>query len=127
MNRAEVQAWLDRYVVAWGANQPEPISALFSEDAVYRFRPYGGEAHAAIGREAIVKAWLGEPDDPGSWEARYEAFAVDGDRAVATGFSRYLAKGDERERTYYNVFLLRFAADGRCAEFSDCYMLEEPG
>jgi len=27
-------------------------------------------------------------------------------------------------RTYHNSYLLRFAPDGRCAEFSEFYMLE---
>lgn len=126
MDRAQVQSWLDRYVQAWRANQPEPISALFSEDAVYRFHPYGGDAEALTGREAIVAGWLENPDDPADWEAGYEVYAVDGDRAVATGFSRYLAQGDKPERTYHNVFLLRFAPDGRCAEYTEYYMREQP-
>jgi len=126
MDRDTLQGWLDRYVQAWRANQPEPISALFSEDAVYRYRPYGGDEQALRGRQAIVDGWLEAPDDPGSWDARYEAYAVDGDRAVATGVSRYIARGDEPERTYHNVFLLRFSPDGRCAEFTELYMLEQP-
>ena len=44
---------------------------------------------------------------------------------MATGWSRYLATGDEPERTFHNVFLMRFAPDGRCAEFTELYMLEE--
>ena len=126
MDRTTVQGWLDRYVQAWRANQPEPIAALFTDDAVYRYHPYGDDADAAIGREAILKAWLDEPDEPGSWDARYQPYAVDGDRAVATGFSRYLAQGDKPERTFHNVFLLRFADDGRCAEFTELYMVEKP-
>jgi SnoaL-like domain len=125
MNRSDLQAWLDRYVAAWRANEPDPISELFTEDAVYRWRPYGGDDHAVRGRDAIVDSWLEEPDDPTSWNAHYEAYSVDGDRAVATGTSRYEASGEDPERTYHNVFLLRFAPDGRCAEFNEYYMLEE--
>jgi ketosteroid isomerase-like protein len=127
MDHAAVQDWLDRYIQAWSANQPEPISALFSEDAVYRYRPYGDDEGALVGRQAIVDGWLEQPDDPGSWDARYEVFAVDGDRAVATGFSRYHPRGGTPERTYHNVFLLRFDGDGRCVEFTELYMLEEAG
>lgn len=125
MNRSDVQDWLDRYVDAWRANERGPIEALFTEDVVYRFRPY--ESHpAARGIDAVVEAWLGDTrDEPGTWEARYQPFAVDGDRAVATGFSRYLATAEEPARTYHNVFLMRFASDGRCAEFTELYMLEE--
>ena len=125
MTHADLQDWLDRYVVAWRANQPEPIEELFTEDAVYRYRPYGDDEHASRGREAIVTAWLEEQDAPDAWKAEYHPFAVDGDRAVATGWSRYLATDDEPERTYHNVFLMRFAPDGRCAEFTELYMLEE--
>jgi ketosteroid isomerase-like protein len=125
MDHGSVQAWLDRYVQAWRANQPEPIGALFSEDATYRFRPYGSDADTVRGRAAIVDAWLDEPDDPGSWDAEYEPYAVEGDRAVAVGRSHYAAVGDTPERTYHNVFLLRFAPDGRCAEFTELFMLEK--
>lgn len=125
MNRSDVQAWLDRYVDAWRANERAPIEALFSEDVVYRFRPYESYP-AAVGIEAVVDAWLGETrDEPDTWEARYEPYAVDGDRAVAIGFSRYFATPDAPEKTYRNAFLLLFAADGRCAEFTEYYMLEE--
>jgi ketosteroid isomerase-like protein len=125
MNRSDLQAWLDRYVEAWRANEREPIEALFTEDAVYRWRPYGGDERGARGREAIVSSWLEDQDDPATWDARYEAFAVDGDRAVATGTSHYAANADDPERMYHNVFLMRFAPDGRCSDFTELYMLEE--
>lgn len=126
MTEADFRAWLDRYVAAWRTNDADDIAALFTEDAVYRYRPYGGDAHAVRGRDAIVAAWLEEGDPPGSWEASYAPWAIDGERAVATGTSRYLASGNGPERMYHNAFLLRFAPDGRCAEFSEYYMLEEP-
>ena len=124
LDREQVQAWLDRYVEAWRANERALIEALFTDDVVYRYRPYG-DGHSTVGLEALVNDWLENPDPPGSWDAWYEPFAVDGDRAVATGYSRYLATADDPERVYRNVFLMRFAPDGRCAEFSDVYMLEE--
>ena len=124
LDRDQVQGWLDRYVAAWRANEAEFIRALFTDDVRYHYRPYG-EQHSIVGLDAIVGDWLENPDPPDSWEAEYEPYAVDGDVAVATGWSRYLATESAPERTYRNVFLLRFAADGRCAEFTDVYMLEE--
>jgi ketosteroid isomerase-like protein len=123
MTRDDIQRWLDRYIAAWRANQREPIEMLFTEDAIYRYHPYGDDAMR--GREAIATSWLEEADEPDSWEARYEPFAVEGDRAVATGWSRYAPTGDEPERTYHNVFLMRFDADGRCSEFTELFMLEK--
>jgi hypothetical protein len=125
MDREAVQDWLTRYVEAWRGNAHEPIEALFTDDAVYRYRPYGGDEHAAVGLAEVVESWLEEPDAPDSWEAEYRVFAADGERAVAVGSSHYRAVGDEPARTFHNCFLLRFAADGRCSEFTEFYM-EEP-
>ena len=126
MTHADVQDWLDRYITAWRSNQADPIRDLFTDDVVYRWRPY--ESHpAAHGIEEVVEGWLVDTrDEPDSWDAHYQPYAVDGDRAVAVGFSHYRASAGEPDRTYHNAFLLRFAPDGRCAEFTECYMLEEP-
>lgn len=124
MNRSDVQGWLDRYIAAWRANDREPIEGLFTDDAVYSYRPWLSDEHTIRGRDAIVDSWLEEPDEPASWGAEYEAWAVDGDRAVAVGWSRYAATGSSPERTYHNAYLLRFAPDGRCAEFREFYMQE---
>jgi ketosteroid isomerase-like protein len=122
MDRSDVQAWLDRYVEAWRENKSEAIEALFTEDAVYRFRPFSAEGEIVNGRAAIVEQWLEEPDDPNGWEAHYEVFAVEGDRGVATGTSHYYATTHRPERIYYNCFLMRFDAEGRCAEFTEYFM-----
>ncbi len=124
MNRSDVQGWLDRYIEAWRGNDAELIMPLFTDDAIYRFRPYSDPDQMATGNAAIVESWLEEPDTPESWEAKYEPYAVEGDRAVAVGFSRYRATDTEPEKTYHNAYLLRFAPDGRCSEFSEFYMLE---
>ena len=67
MDRSQVQDWLDRYIAAWRANQREPIEALFTEDATYRFRPYD-DNRMARGIGEIIDAWLNQPDDPNSWD-----------------------------------------------------------
>ena len=125
MTRDDVQRWLDRYIAAWRANDRGAIAELFSADAVYGYRPWDSEEHTIRGRDAIADSWLEEPDDPGSWDAAYEPYAIDGDRAVAIGWSRYAATAGEPERSYRNAYLLRFDSDGRCAEFHEFYMLEE--
>ena len=124
MTRDEVRAWLDRYVAAWRTYDPTVIGALFSEDAVYRHRPYPDERLVAVGQDQIVENWLDDRDEPGTWEASYTAYAADGERAVATGTSRYLVGDGEPDRLYHNCFLLRFDSEGRCAEFTEYWMLE---
>ncbi len=124
MNAADVQAWLDAYIAAWRANDHDSIRALFTDDAEYRFHPWEGGDDVLRGGDAIAEGWLEHPDDPGSWEASYRPFAVDGDRAVAVGTSRYAARGDQPAQTYHNVYLLEFAPDGRCSSFTEFFMLE---
>lgn len=126
MNHVEVQNWLDRYLEAWARNDPELIAALFTESAVYRFRPYGGDDRKAVGVEEIVRSWIDFDEDPSMWEASFRPYAVDHDRAVAVGTSRYFNAGEQGDELYHNCFLLRFE-DGRCAEFTEYWMLEPGG
>jgi ketosteroid isomerase-like protein len=113
-----VQSWLDAYVEAWRTYDRDAIGSLFAADASYAYHPY--DAEPLRGREAIASNWLEDQDEPGSWEAAYRTLLVDGDRAVATGETRY-ADG----RTFSNLFVMRFDGDGRCSEFVEWYM-EQP-
>lgn len=130
MDREAVQDWLDRYVAAWESFDPVAIGDLFSEDATYRYHPYDEGDDVLHGRDAIVASWVepegsaSERDAPGTYDARYEAYAADGDRAVGVGWSRYWtdATRSRIERTFDNVFLLRFGEDGRCSEFTELFM-----
>jgi ketosteroid isomerase-like protein len=120
MDDAGFQRWLDAYVAAWKAYDEDEIGALFSDDAEYRFHPWDEPVR---GRDAIVATWLEDRDDPGSWTAEYRPWAIDGDRAVAAGVSRYLGADQVTvEREYHNVFLCRFDAEGRCREFTEIYL-----
>lgn len=121
MERDEFKRWLDDYVEAWRTYDADAIGALFGDEATYRWHPWDEEPDAAVGREAIVSAWLSDRDEPGSWTAEYHPWAIDGDRAVALGVSRYLDGDGNVEREYHNVFLCRFDADGRCSEFTELF------
>lgn len=128
VNRADAQAWLDRYVAAWLSYDVNDIAALFTEDVVYRYHPYDDPL---VGREAVVASWLGESDSedastrdaPGTYAARYEPVAVDGDVVVATGTSSYREQPEGPVvRIYDNCFVMRFAGEGRCTEFTEYYL-----
>ena len=129
MTRADVQRWLDRYVAAWKSYDAAEIADLFSADAEYRYHPWDDPVR---GREAIVADWIApvgsasSRDAEGTYDAAYEAWAVDGDRAVAVGTSDYFtdASRTKRDRRYHNVYLLEFDADGRCRSFTENYQLE---
>jgi ketosteroid isomerase-like protein len=128
MTREAVNRWLAAYVAAWKSYEPSEIAALFTDDATYRFHPYDEPVRGA---EAVAEAWRGEGghegapsrDDAGTYDGTYEAVAVDGDLAVATGSSTYSAKpGGPIEQIYDNCFVMRFGADGRCTEFTEWFM-----
>jgi ketosteroid isomerase-like protein len=127
MNQDGVRDWLDRYIAAWRSYDPAAIGDLFSEDAEYRYHPWGEPLR---GRAEIVRAWVApsgsesQRDEPDSWDARYEAHAVEGDRAVAVGWSRYFASDDTPEKLYHNVYLLDFDGDSRCRSFIE-YFVEQ--
>jgi hypothetical protein len=69
------------------------------------------------GRQAIVDAWLRQPDPPGTYEGRYRPLVVQGDSAITTGTSRYYTDASRTtlDREYHNLFVLHFAGDGRAA------------
>ena len=119
MTRERVQAWLDAYVEAWRSYDLDAIGTLFSDAAEYRSHPYDEPLR---GRQAIIDDWLADRDEPGSWEAAYEPLLMDGDRAVATGETRY-ADG----RTFSNLFVLAFDEDGLCRSFTEWYMERPAG
>jgi ketosteroid isomerase-like protein len=128
VTREDVDRWLAAYVEAWKSYDREQIAALFSEDVSYRYHPYDDPIE---GREEVVKAWraegdhpeAGTRDEPGTFDASYEAFAVDGDAAVATGWSSYRDSPDGPiARTYDNCFVMRFDSEGRCSEFTEWFM-----
>jgi ketosteroid isomerase-like protein len=112
-------SWLDRYADAWRSNDADRIGSLFTDDATYRWHPYDEGDTVAHGRDAIVSAWLAEPDAPDSWEMTCEALAVNGDLGVARCATSY-ADG----KRYHNIFLVRLDDDGRCFEFVEYFMRE---
>ncbi len=129
MTRDDVQAWLDRYIDAWRTYDPASIGALFSPDAEYRYHPWDAPV---VGRDEIVTAWI-EPegpnstrDEPGTYEAHYEPFVVDGLDAVAVGWTSYFGRDGGIARAYDNCFLLRFEADGTCRSFTELFMQRPP-
>ena len=82
-----------------------------------------------VGREAVVRSWVAPDgdastrDEPGTYDAHYVPYAIDGDRAVAIGWSRYWtdASRSTERTTYDNCFLLEFDGDGRCRSFTEFF------
>jgi ketosteroid isomerase-like protein len=123
---ATLRGWPDRYERAWRSNDPADIADLFTEDAVYRWRPWDTPADGAASRAEIVEAWLREPDEPGTWTLECEPLAVNGSLGIARCITRY-AVTDLRPDgpTYHNLWLVELDDDGRCRDFTE-YFMENP-
>ena len=127
VTRDDVRRWIDAYLVAWRTYDPVAIGELFSDDAEYRYYP---AVEPFRGRAAIVAAWLtptgiaSTRDDPGTWDAEYEPWAVDGDRAVVVGWTRYWTDATRSEvvDVYDNAYLVTFDDDGRCRSFTEFHV-----
>jgi ketosteroid isomerase-like protein len=124
MEAADLRRWLDGYIEVWASGDPTRVAELFTEDAVYVASPFETARH---GHVEIAELWQERGDEPDAFEAAYAPLVVHGDVAVASGMTRYL---DEQrtgaQQEYGNVFVLRFAADGRCREYREWYTLRPP-
>jgi ketosteroid isomerase-like protein len=115
------KTFVERYLVAWNSNQPEDIAAAFTEDIVYK--GYPTDPNPAVGLEQLVKKWQSWADEPGSWSFEYGVFVQDERAAVIRAVITY--SDGPKAGVYDNVWLLRFAPDGRVAEFTD-YWVQRP-
>ena len=113
MTREVVDRWVADYRRAWVTNATEDIAAAFSEDASYY--PSPGDP-PWMGLEAIVAGWHAHQDAPGSTSFEWSLVARDGDTAVIRGVSTYPTT------IYDNLWIVRFAEDGRAAEFTEFWV-----
>jgi ketosteroid isomerase-like protein len=110
MDRERVMQWVAGYERAWRDGDLEAVGSLFSEEARYLPSPY---EEPEIGLAAIRDFWL---DDEGrTFSMTAEPVAVDGRDAVVRVDVHY----EEPRHEYRNLWLLRFAADGRVETFEE--------
>ena len=91
MNRDDVMRWVEGYERAWRESDRLAVDTLFTEDAAYRPSPY---EPSEIGLDAIKEFWA----------------------AVVRVDVQYLTPN---EQEYRDVWFLRFASDGRVADFEE--------
>jgi uncharacterized protein (TIGR02246 family) len=111
----DVQAWVERYVVAWRSNDPDDIAALFTDDATYSTGPFD---EIVSGRDAIVQSWIKNKDEPGTWNFDFQVLAIADDLGIVTGRTDYSAP----ERHYANLWLIRLDDDGRARAYAEWWM-----
>jgi ketosteroid isomerase-like protein len=114
MDAAGVAGWLARYERAWRSPGTDQLTALFTPDATYSLEPY---AEQLTGVAAIARMWESEREGPDEvFRMTSEIVAVDGDVAVVRVEVGYR---DPVAEEFRDLWIIRFAADGRCAAFEE--------
>lgn len=111
MDREDVMRWVAGYEAAWRDGDLDAVGDLFTGDATYLRSPY---EPPDVGIDAIRAFWLEDDDEVFTLAA--EPVAVDGRTAVVRALVRY---GDPVSREYTDLWVLRFADDGRVERFEE--------
>jgi ketosteroid isomerase-like protein len=110
-SRDDVMRWVAGYERAWRAGDVGAVAGLFTPDARYRRSPYEPDE---VGHAAIGAFWRADEGETFTVEA--EPVAVEGSNAVVRLQVRY---GDPVYEEYRDLWVLRFAADGRVEDFEE--------
>jgi ketosteroid isomerase-like protein len=114
VTREYVAGWVAAYERAWRAPGTSALEGIFTPDATYRQGPYD---EPVTGLPAIARMWEAERDGPNEvFGMTSDVVAVDGDTAVVRVEVGY---GNPVRQEYRDLWVLRFAGDGRCAWFEE--------
>jgi SnoaL-like domain len=114
VNREQVRDWVRAYEHAWRAPGTGALAEIFAADARYQQGPYD---EPVIGLAAIGDMWEAEREGPGEvFRMTSDVVAADGDTAVVRVEVGY---GDPVHQEFRDLWIVRFAADGRCASFEE--------
>jgi ketosteroid isomerase-like protein len=114
VTRQAVAEWVAGYERAWRTAGTGGLGELFTEDATYRQDPF---QEPLVGLAAIARMWEAEREGPDeAFTMDSQIVAVDGDVAVVGLHVQY---GEPAAQRYRDLWVLRFAEDGRCAAFEE--------
>jgi SnoaL-like domain len=114
MDRTEVAGWVAAYERLWRTPGTGLLAELFAPDISYLPSPW---ARPIDGLAAMANFWEAERDGPGEeFTMSSEVVAVDGGTAVVRVFVEY---GGPRGGSWRDLWVLRFAEDGRCSGFEE--------
>jgi ketosteroid isomerase-like protein len=109
-----VRRWVTRYEEVWRTPGVDGVGSLFTDRATYLTSPWAPPVTGLAGISALWDAERDGPDEPFTMTS--EVVAVDGDAAVVRVEVHYT--GDEPQ-AWRDLWVLRFAADGRCSHFEE--------
>jgi ketosteroid isomerase-like protein len=114
VRRDRVTRWVELYEQAWRTPGTDRLAELFTADVLYTPSPW---AAPLKGLDELALFWDAERDGADEpFTMTSEVLAVDADTAVirvAVAYDR------SPERPWRDLWVLRFAAGGRCAAFEE--------
>lgn len=114
MDRTAVQKWVAEYERAWRTPGTELLAQLFAPEASYLPSPW---ARPVQGLEAIARFWETERDGPDEeFTMGSDVVTLDAETAVVRVMVKY---GASPSRPWRDLWVLRFAQDGRCSSFEE--------
>jgi ketosteroid isomerase-like protein len=114
VDRSSVARWVEGYERAWRTAGTAGLAQLFTDDATYVPSPW---AAPIVGLDRLAAFWDQERDGPEeAFTLTSEIVAVDGEVAVVRLQVDY-ASDDVRQ--WRDLWVLRFAPDGRCRSFEE--------
>jgi ketosteroid isomerase-like protein len=114
MDRDQVAYWVGEYERAWRTPGTEPLARLFTPDVTYLPSPW---AEPVRGLDTVGEFWDSERKGPDEeFEMTSEVLAVEGPTAVVRVAVDY---GEPLFSRWRDLWVLRFADDGRCAAFEE--------
>jgi ketosteroid isomerase-like protein len=113
-DRSSVARWVEGYERAWRAPGAAALSTLFTDDVSYRPSPWAAPIE---GLARLSRFWDDERADPDEdFTLSAEVVAVDREVAVVRVHVDY---ADDEIRQWRDLWVIRFAADGRCRAFEE--------
>jgi hypothetical protein len=113
--REAAERWRDTWQTCWQSHDPEPIIALYTEDAYFQSHPF---RDPQTPRDYIQPTLEAEE----SAECEFSDPIVDGDRAAVPWRATTQLRDGGTERLV-GVSLLRFGADGLVTEQRDVWAM----
>jgi SnoaL-like domain len=113
MEHADVLGWVRMYESAWRSPGTDKLGGVFTDDVSYLASPWDEPLE---GLAAIAEFWDAERDGPyEEFTLSSEVVAVDGSTAVVRAEVDYVSTGER----WRDLWILRFADDGRCSHFEE--------
>lgn len=114
--------WLARYERAWETRNADAAASLFTEHATYRETPF---AAPFDGRAAIRDYWTNVTADQRDVDFMADVVSVSDNVGVAHWAATFSQPSTGKQVALDGVFVLAFAADGRCESLREWWHAKE--